>query len=131
MIRGRRARLTRPARQLVLARTVLCPRATAQWLWQVAELGVEAGVEALEEAVASGILREEEAGAGRPSRYHFAHEWIRDVGYTELAEERCQDLHHTALALSRREGSPPAALAYLELDSEPAEALVRYRLKAG
>jgi hypothetical protein len=91
MIQARLARLTQPARQLVLARTVLCTRATAQWLWQVAELGVEAGVEALEEAVASGILREEEAGAGRPSRYHFAHEFslLKNVLTKLISKEQC------------------------------------------
>ena len=131
MIQARLARLTQPARQLVLARTVLCTRATAQWLWQVAELGVEAGVEALEEAVASGILREGEAGAGRPSRYHFAHELIRDVVYTELGEARRQVLHQRALALLQAEGAPAAALAYHALASGETEVAARYSVQAG
>src|SRR5258708_39787510 len=77
MIQAPLARLTQPARQLVLARTVLCTRATAQWLGQVAELGGEGGGEALGEAVARGILREEEDGGARPRRYHFRPEVIR------------------------------------------------------
>src|SRR5260370_29513254 len=79
MIQARLAKLTQPARQLVLARTVLCNQATAQWLWQGAELGGQAGVEALGEAVASGMLRGGETVGGRPGRYHFTHELIRAV----------------------------------------------------
>lgn len=55
-------KLTQPARQLVMASAVLGSRVSAQLLWQVAELGVQAGIEALEEAVKSGMLREEAAG---------------------------------------------------------------------
>ena len=55
-------KLTQPARQLVMASAVLGSRLSAQLLWQVAELGVQAGIEALEEAVKSGMLREEAAG---------------------------------------------------------------------
>src|SRR5260370_19154133 len=84
MIQARLAKLTQPARQLVLARTVLCNQATAQWLWQVAELGGQAGVEALEEAGASGMLREEETGARRPGPYHFPPELIRAAVYSEV-----------------------------------------------
>ena len=50
-----------------MASAVLGNQASAKLLWQLAELGVQAGVEALEEAVKSGLLREEEAGAG-PAR---------------------------------------------------------------
>jgi DNA-binding SARP family transcriptional activator len=131
MIQARLAKLTQPARQLVLARTVLCNQATAQWLWQVAELGVQAGVEALEEAVASGMLREEETGAGRPGRYHFTHELIRDVVYSELGEARRQVLHQRALALLQTEGAPACALAYHALASGETEVAARYSVQAG
>src|SRR5438552_2775013 len=66
MIQTRLAKLALTARQLVMASAVLGNQASAQRLWQVAEVGVQAGVEALEEAVKSGILREEQAGGGRP-----------------------------------------------------------------
>jgi hypothetical protein len=62
MILARFSKLTQPARQLVMVSAVLGSRASAQLLWQVAELGVQAGIEALEEAVKSGMLREETAG---------------------------------------------------------------------
>ncbi len=134
MIQARLAKLSPAARQVILARTVLCTRATAQWLWQVAELGVQAGIEALEEAVASGMLREEEAGGpvvGRPSSYHFTHELIRDVVYTELSEARRQVLHQRALVLAQTEGAPAATLAYHALASGETEVAARYSVQAG
>jgi len=131
MIQARLAKLSPAARQVVLAGTVLCIRATAQWLWQVAELGVEAGVEALEEAIGSGILREEKAGAGRPSSYRFTHELIREAVYTELGEARRQVLHQRALALLQAEGAPAAALAHHALASGETEVAARYSVQAG
>jgi hypothetical protein len=86
MILARLAKLAQSACQLVRANAVLGTMATAERLWQVAELEVQAGLEALEEAVRSGILREEAPGRGRPAIYGFAHELMRDVVYTELGE---------------------------------------------
>src|SRR5260370_3736044 len=83
MIQARLAKLTQPARQLVLARTVLCNQATAQWLWQAAQLGVQACVAALGEAVPSWMLREEGTRGGPPGRYHFTHELIHDLVHNE------------------------------------------------
>src|SRR6266566_664520 len=62
MIQARLAPLSQAARQMVMASAMLGNRATAKLLWQVAELGVQAGIEALEETIRGGILREEEAG---------------------------------------------------------------------
>ena len=101
MIQTRLARLSAPARQLVMASAVLGSPASAKLLWQMAELRVPEGVEALEEAVKSGILREEEAGAGRPASYRFSHDLVRDVVYTELGAARRLVLHQRALAVAR------------------------------
>src|SRR5229473_1274838 len=131
MIQARLAKLSPAARRLVLASAVLCIQASAKLLWQVAELGVQAGVEALEEAVASGMLREEEAGTGRPGGYHFAHELIREVVYTELGEARRQVLHQRALALLQAEGAPASELAYHALASGETGAAARYSVQAG
>ena len=60
--------------------------ASAHQLWQVADVGVQTGIEALEEAVRSGILREIVSGSGRPASYGFAQELIRQVVLTELGE---------------------------------------------
>jgi len=114
-----------------MASAVLGTQATAEHLWQVAEVGVQAGVEALEEAVGSGLLREENAGAGRPGRYRFAHDLIHDVVYTELGQVRRLVLHQRALALLHSEGARPSELAYHALAAGEAEAATRYSVEAG
>jgi DNA-binding SARP family transcriptional activator/tetratricopeptide (TPR) repeat protein len=131
LIQARLAKLAPAARQLVMASAVLGTQATAQRLWQVAEVGVQAGVESLEEAVSSGILREEEAGVGRLGGYHFAHDLIRDVVYTELGEARRQVLHQRTLALLRTEGARASELAYHALAAGEAEAAYRSSVQAG
>ena len=134
MIQARLAKLSPTAHQLVMASAVLGNQASAQRLWQVAELGVQAGVEALEEAVGSGILREEEAGgpgAGRPSSYCFTHDLIREVVYTELGEARRQVLHQRALARLESEGARASELAYHARASGETEAAYRYSVQAG
>jgi DNA-binding SARP family transcriptional activator len=125
MILARLALLSQPAHQLVMASAVLGNRVTTKLLWQVAELGVQAGVEALEETIRSGILREEEAGRGHPGSYGFANGLIRDVVYTELGEARRQVLHQRALALLQSEGAPAAQLAYHARASGEAEEAYR------
>jgi DNA-binding SARP family transcriptional activator len=114
MILARLSKLTQPARQVVMASAVLGSQVSAQRLWQVAELGVQAGIEALEEAVKSGMLREEAAGgpgAGRLGGYGFSHELMREVVYTELGAARRQVLHHRALARLQVEGVKTSELA--------------------
>jgi DNA-binding SARP family transcriptional activator len=131
MIQTRLARLSAPARQLVRASAVLGSPTSAKRLWQLAELGVQQGVEALEEAVKSGILREEEAGAGRPASHRFTHDLVRDVVYTELGAARRLVLHQHALALLETEGVPAAELAYHALAAGEAEVGYRYSVQAG
>src|SRR6266699_3681756 len=99
--------------------------------WQVTEVGVQVGVEALEEAVGSGLLREEEAGGGQGSSYGFAHELIREVVYNELSEARRRVLHQRALGLAQREGARVSELAYHALAAGEGEAAYRYSVQAG
>jgi DNA-binding SARP family transcriptional activator/tetratricopeptide (TPR) repeat protein len=131
MILARLARLKPPARQLVRASAVLGNLATAKLLWQVAEVEVQAGIDGLEEAIDSGILREEEAGVGRPGSYRFAHDLIRDVVYTELGAARRHVLHQRALALLPTEGAAAAELAYHAMASGETQAAYRYSMQAG
>jgi DNA-binding SARP family transcriptional activator/predicted ATPase len=131
MIQARLAKLSQPARQLVMAGAVLGTQASAKLLWQVADVGVQAGIEALEEAIGSGMLREGEAGVGRPGSYRFAHEMVREVVYTELGEARRQVLHQRALALLQTEGARASELAYHALAAGQAEAAYRYSMQAG
>src|SRR5205823_12286019 len=89
------------------------------------------GVEALEEAIGSGILREEDAGAGRLGSYRFAHDLIRDVVYTELGEARRQILHQRALVRLETERARASELAYHALSAGQAEEAYRYSVQAG
>jgi DNA-binding SARP family transcriptional activator len=131
MIQARLAHLSPAARQLVAAGAVLGNQATAQRLWQVADVGVQAGVEALEEAVGSGMLRAEGAETAWLGSYRFAHDLVREVVYTELGEARRLVLHQRALALLQAEGARASELAYHALLAGQAEAASRYSVQAG
>jgi DNA-binding SARP family transcriptional activator len=131
MILARLAPLSQAARRLVMACAVLGTQVSAQRLWQVAEVGVQAGVEALEEVIASGILREEQAGAGRPASYRFAHDLVRALVYSELGGVRRLVLHQRALALLQDEGAQACELASHALATGRAEAAIRYSVEAG
>src|SRR5258708_4186090 len=131
MIQTRLVKLAPAGRQLVMAGAVLGTQASAEHLWQVAELGGQAGIEALEEAVGSGILHEEQAGVGRPGSYRFAHDLIRDVVYTELGEARRLVLHQRALAVLQTEGARASELAYHALAAGEAEVAYRSSVQAG
>ena len=134
MILARLAKLAPAARQLVQASAVLGNQATAKLLWQLAEVEVQAGVESLEEAVSSGLLREKEAerpGAGRRGNYRFAHDLIREVVYTELGEARRFVLHQRALELLQAEGATATELAYHAMVSGETPAAYRYSVQAG
>src|SRR5579875_1192744 len=131
MIQTRLARLSAAARQLVRACAVLGHPVSAPLLWQVAELGVQQGVDALEEAESLGILREEPAGPGRGSSYRFVNELIRDAVYTELGAVRRFVLHQRALALLQSEGARASELAHHALATGEAEDAFRYSVQAG
>jgi predicted ATPase/DNA-binding SARP family transcriptional activator len=131
LILARLAPLSQAARHLMQVSAVLGTSASAQLLWQLAELEVQAGVEALEEAVRSGILREGEAGVGRLGSYRFSHELLRDVVYTELGAARRQVLHQRALARLETEGARASELAYHARSSGEVEAAYGYSMQAG
>ena len=131
LILARLAPLSPAARHLVQVGAVLGTAANAQLLWQLAELGVQEGVEALEEAVRNGILREEEAGVGRLGSYRFSHDLMRDVVYTELGAARRQVLHQRALTRLCTEGARASELAYHALVAGQAEVAYRYSVQAG
>jgi tetratricopeptide (TPR) repeat protein len=134
LIQARFAKLSQPARQLVMTSAVLGIPASAQLLWQVAEVEAQTGVEALEEAIGHGILREEEAGeaaGGHLSSYGFSHDLMREVVYTELGAARRQVLHRRALASLEPEGARAAELAYHALAAGEAEAAYRASVQSG
>src|SRR5205085_1087259 len=135
MLLARLAPLSQTARQLVQASAVLGTQASAKLLWQVAEVDVQAGVEALEEAEGLGILCEERAvgglGVGQAGTYRFAHDLMRDVVYTELGAARRQVLHQRALARLESEGVRASELAYHARVCGEAEAAYGYSVQAG
>src|SRR6266568_8033727 len=131
LILARLAPLSRAARQLVQVVAVLATSVSAPLLWQLAEMKVQVGVEALEEAVKSGILHEEATERGRAGSYRFSHELIRDVVYTELGAARRQVLHQLALARLESEGARAAELAYHARSAGEVEAAYRYSVQAG
>ena len=131
LIQRRLATVSAPARQLVMASAVLSSPASAKLLWQMAGLRVPEGLEALEETIKSGILREEEGGAGRPTSYRFSHDLVRDVVYTELGAARRQVLHQRTLALLETEGASAAELAHHALSAGEDERASRYSVQAG
>ncbi len=131
LILARLAPLSLPARQLVMASAVLGTAASAQHLWQVAEVEVQVGLEALEEAVGSGILREEQAGAGRLGSYRFSHDLMRDVVYTELGAARRQILHQHTFAVLHTEGARASELAYHARASGQTLEAYSYSVQAG
>ncbi len=134
LILARLASLSQAARHLVQGVAVLATAAHARLLWQLAEKGVREGVEGLEEAVKSGILREEEAGGpgvGNLVTYRFSHDLMRDVVYTELGAARRQVLHQRALVCLQTEGIAAAELAYHARAAGETEAAFGYSVQAG
>ncbi|HLH63185.1 MAG TPA: AAA family ATPase [Ktedonobacteraceae bacterium] len=103
MILARMAKLTPLARQLVTASVVVDFRANAQHLWQVAQLDMQAGIQALEEAVRSGMLREENGPGEHMGSYHCANELIREVICSEMGEAHRYMLQQRAGALLHAE----------------------------
>ena len=138
LIQARLAKLNQPARLLVMASAVRGNQATARHLWQIAELdnlfpgqGINARVEALEETIRSGFLREERTQAGRTSSYRFVHELMRDVIYTELGEARRQILHQRVFQLLQSEGAAASELAYHASLAGEVEAAYHAHIQAG
>ncbi|HLI05324.1 MAG TPA: AAA family ATPase [Ktedonobacteraceae bacterium] len=100
MIRARLAKLTPPTRQLVQACAVLGYPASARQLWHVADLEVQTGMQALDEALASGLLCKEKDGErDQAESYRCTHRLIRAVVYTEMYEARRHLLQQRALTL--------------------------------
>ena len=131
MLLARLAPLSPAARRLVQGCAVLGTAASAPRLWQLTEMSVQAGIEALEEAVKRGILREEEVGVSRLGSYRFSHELMREVVYTELGAARRQILHQSALALLQSEGARASELAYHARSAGEVEAAYGYSVQAG
>ena len=114
LILTRLSKLSPAARQLVHASAVSGIATSAQRLWHIAELEEQAGIEALEEAVGSGFLCEEDGWADTPGRYRCIYDLIREVVYTELSTVRRRIMQQRALVLLRSESETGVELAKSE-----------------
>jgi len=90
LIHRRLARLSSPARTLLTAGAVLRHNFTFEELCQVAQLGPQEGLAALDEALQSLLLHEtSHRRDGRSGvSYHFSHDKIREVVYAEAGDAR-------------------------------------------
>jgi hypothetical protein len=111
LILTRLSKLSPTARQLVFASAVSGIGTGVQRLWQIAEMEEQAGIEALEEAVGSGFLCEEDGWADMPGRYRCTYDLIREVVYTELGTVRRRIMQQRALVLLHNEREAGVGLA--------------------
>ena len=98
MIERRLARLSAPARNLLVAGAVLGHEFTFKELCQVAQLALQDGLAALDEALQSLLLHEsshQQEGRSGVS-YHFAHDKIRQVVYAAAGDARRRVFHSRA-----------------------------------
>jgi predicted ATPase len=131
LIQARVAKLSLPSRQLVMASAVLGAQSSAQDLWQIAQLEPQTGIEALEEALKSGLLSAEVSHSGHQSTYPFVHDLIRDIVYMEISDARRQDLHQQAFAVLQHEGASASELAYHALLAGERGAAYHLSVQAG
>jgi predicted ATPase len=98
MIERRLARLSTPARNLLAAVAVLGHEFTFEELCQVAQLALQDGLAALDEALQSLLLHESshQQEARRGVSYHFAHDKIREVVYAAAGDARRRVFHSRA-----------------------------------
>ena len=135
-ILARLARLGPDASLLLWAAAVLGRPSDFEGLRSVAGMDEDEGLSALEDALASGLLREvteDSAPLGEDGleTYACAHDKIRDVIYTEAGGARRRVYHRRALGLLEREGAPAAELARHALAAGLSGEAFRYLLGAG
>jgi predicted ATPase len=111
MIQRRLVRLSFPARNLLAAGAILGQNFTFEEICQVAQLPLQDGLAALDEALPSLLLREpshQREGRGGIS-YHFAHDKIREVVYAAAGDARRRVFHSQAFGSGVREHPHPSA----------------------
>ena len=131
-ILARLARLGPGASMILAAAAVLGRPSDFEHLRQVAGMDEDESLSALEEALASGLLREVAGDATSPvDAYVCAHDKIRDVIYTEAGGARRRVYHRRALGTLEREGTPAAELARHALAAGLSGEAFRHLLGAG
>jgi DNA-binding SARP family transcriptional activator/tetratricopeptide (TPR) repeat protein len=137
-ILARLARLGTNASMLLAAAAVLGRPSGFEDLCRVAGMEEDEGLSALEEAVASGLLREVAGDAAPlpvgdiPDAYACAHDKIRNIIYTEAGGARRRVYHRRALkTLEEDEGASASELARHALAAGLSDEAFRHLLSAG
>jgi DNA-binding SARP family transcriptional activator len=109
MISARLAHLSSSAQSACLSAAVLGDSFDFERLRSVAGLSESNGLDALEELLKRGLLREQRQASTRP--YVLAHDHFREVVYNQAAAARRRVLHRRALDALEAIAAPPAELA--------------------
>lgn len=94
-------------------------------LHQIAGVGENDGLAALETLLSRGLMREVNG------RYMFTHDKIREVAYSELSQARRRVFHRRALEALEAQAAAPSLLASHALAAGQNERAVRYSITAG
>ncbi len=128
IIRARLEGHSKEANALLLAAAVLGRACTFERMCQIADLQETEALESLE-ALLDGRLLTERASDRQP--YTLAHDYIREVVYTESNEARRRVYHRRALLALEAIGEPAAECAYHALAALLDEPAFRYSVAAG
>jgi predicted ATPase/DNA-binding SARP family transcriptional activator len=121
-------RLSKKEADILLAASVLGRECSFETLCQVANVSEAGALEAVE-ALLNGNLLAESSAARRP--YTLAHDYIREVVYSESHEVRRRIFHRRALNALEADRAPAAECAYHAVASLLDEPAFRYSLIAG
>ena len=128
VIRARLEQHSKEAGSLLLAAAVLGQACTFERMCQIADLQETEALESLE-ALLDGRLLTERPSDQQP--YTLAHDYIREVVYTESKEARKRVYHRRALLALEAASDPAAECAYHALAALLDEPAFRYSVAAG
>lgn len=129
MIGARLTRLSSAAQTACLAAAVLDDNFDFERLYRVAGFDENQGLEALEELLGRGLLREQRQVTIRP--YGLAHDHFRKVIYNQSGLARRRIFHRRAFEVLSTDQAPPAELARHALAAGLLEPAFALSLEAG
>ena len=125
---ARQSHLSETATALLWGSAVMARDCTFERLCQVAGVAELDGLSALQELL-NGRFILENGSAHRP--YTFAHDYIREVAYTEAGEARRRLFHRRALFSLEQAEAQPAELAFHAIAAQLDKPAFRYSVAAG
>lgn len=135
LIARRLERLSPATRRLLTIASVMGREFRLSVIDALVEIGEDAVLDAMDEALTAGIVSEE---AGAPGNFSFTHTLIREALYTSITAARRVRLHHRIAAALERQAPPfqarVAELAYHFSESavyKSADRAVEYATRAG